>query len=68
MDLATLEKARKEAPNHQACELDLDDPVKRGASDITSSYELEMRVRFRIDGSLHGNDSAFALKDAITSR
>jgi len=48
----------------------LTDSVKRGASDIhIEPYELEMRVRFRIDGQLATvMTPPLRLKDAITSR
>jgi type IV pilus assembly protein PilB len=48
----------------------LTDSVKRGASDIhIEPYELEMRVRFRVDGVLQTVMSPpLRLKDAITSR
>src|SRR5437899_9817648 len=53
MELATLEKATEEAPIIKLVNLILTDSVKRGASDIhIEPYELEMRVRFRIDGQL----------------
>ncbi len=53
LDTATLEKAAEEAPIIKLVNLILTDSVKRGASDIhIEPYELEMRVRFRIDGQL----------------
>ena len=49
--LATLERAAEEAPIIKLVNLILTDSVKRGASDIhIEPYEIEMRVRFRIDG------------------
>jgi len=52
MDLASLEKAAEEAPIIKLVNLILTDSVKRGASDIhIEPYELEMRVRFRVDAS-----------------
>jgi type IV pilus assembly protein PilB len=70
MDTATLEKAAEEAPIIKLVNLILTDSVKRGASDIhIEPYELEMRVRFRIDGVLQTVMSPpLRLKDAITSR
>jgi type IV pilus assembly protein PilB len=53
MDTATLERAAEEAPIIKLVNLILTDSVKRGASDIhIEPYELEMRVRFRVDGVL----------------
>ncbi|PYU47226.1 MAG: type II secretion system protein GspE [Acidobacteria bacterium] len=50
LDTATLEKAAEEAPIIKLVNLILTDSVKRGASDIhIEPYELEMRVRFRVD-------------------
>src|SRR5258707_55862 len=70
MDLATLEKAAEEAPIIKLVNLILTDSVKRGASDIhIEPYELEMRVRFRVDGQLQTvMTPPLRLKDAITSR
>src|SRR3979409_142734 len=70
MDLASLEKAAEEAPIIKLVNLILTDSVKRGASDIhIEPYELEMRVRFRIDGQLSTvMTPPLRLKDAITSR
>ena len=70
LDTATLEKAAEEAPIIKLVNLILTDSVKRGASDIhMEPYELEMRVRFRIDGVLQTVMSPpLRLKDAITSR
>src|SRR4030081_2031519 len=70
MDLASLEKAAEEAPIIKLVNLILTDSVKRGASDIhIEPYELEMRVRFRVDGQLQTVMSPpLRLKDAITSR
>jgi type IV pilus assembly protein PilB len=70
MDTATLEKAAEEAPIIKLVNLILTDSVKRGASDIhIEPYELEMRVRFRVDGVLQTVMSPpLRLKDAITSR
>ena len=70
MDTATLEKAAEEAPIIKLVNLILTDSVKRGASDIhIEPYELEMRVRFRVDGVLQTVMSPPPrLKDAITSR
>ncbi len=70
MDTATLERAAEEAPIIKLVNLILTDSVKRGASDIhMEPYELEMRVRFRIDGVLQTVMSPpLRLKDAITSR
>jgi type IV pilus assembly protein PilB len=70
MDTATLEKAAEEAPIIKLVNLILTDSVKRGASDIhIEPYELEMRVRFRVDGQLQTVMSPpLRLKDAITSR
>jgi type IV pilus assembly protein PilB len=69
-DTATLEKAAEEAPIIKLVNLILTDSVKRGASDIhIEPYEIEMRVRFRIDGVLQTVMSPpLRLKDAITSR
>jgi len=69
-DAATLEKAAEEAPIIKLVNLILTDSVKRGASDIhIEPYELEMRVRFRVDGILQTVMSPpLRLKDAITSR
>src|SRR5438874_1610069 len=70
MDLASLEKAAEEAPIIKLVNLILTDSVKRGASDIhIEPYELEMRVRFRVDGQLATvMTPPLRLKDAITSR
>src|SRR3979490_471796 len=70
MDTATLEKAAEEAPIIKLVNLILTDSVKRGASDIhIEPYEMEMRVRFRIDGQLATvMTPPLRLKDAITSR
>jgi type IV pilus assembly protein PilB len=70
LDTATLERAAEEAPIIKLVNLILTDSVKRGASDIhLEPYELEMRVRFRIDGVLQTVMSPpLRLKDAITSR
>src|ERR1700691_2492842 len=70
MDTATLERAAEEAPIIKLVNLILTDSVKRGASDIhIEPYELEMRVRFRVDGVLQSLMSPpLRLKDAITSR
>jgi type IV pilus assembly protein PilB len=70
LDAASLEKAAEEAPIIKLVNLFLTDSVKRGASDIhIEPYELEMRVRFRIDGVLQTvMNPPLRLKDAITSR
>src|SRR6266478_5491235 len=70
LDTATLEKAAEEAPIIKLVNLILTDSVKRGASDIhIELYELEMRVRFRVDGQLSTvMTPPLRLKDAITSR
>ena len=70
MDLAALERAADEAPIIKLVNLILTDSVKRGASDIhIEPYELEMRVRFRVDGQLQTvMTPPLRLKDAITSR
>src|SRR4030088_212424 len=70
LDAASLEKAAEEAPIIKLVNLILTDSVKRGASDIhLEPYELEMRVRFRVDGVLQTVMSPpLRLKDAITSR
>src|SRR5260370_15376749 len=70
MDLATLEKAAEEAPIIKLVNLILTDSVKRGASDIhIEPYELEMRVRVRIDGQIATvMTPPLRLQDAITSR
>jgi type IV pilus assembly protein PilB len=70
LDAAALEKAAEEAPIIKLVNLILTDAVKRGASDIhVEPYELEMRVRFRVDGVLQTvMNPPFRLKDAITSR
>src|ERR1700728_4293717 len=70
MDTATLERAAEEAPIIKLVNLILTDSVKRGASDIhIEPYELELRVRFRVDGVLQTVMSPpLRLKDAITSR
>src|SRR6266699_826362 len=67
---ASLEKAAEEAPIIKLVNLILTDSVKRGASDIhLEPYELEMRVRFRIDGQLQTvMTPPLRLKDAMTSR
>src|SRR5882672_7231487 len=69
MDLASLERAAEEAPIIKLVNLILTDAVKRGASDIhIEPYELEMRVRFRVDGQLQTvMTPPLRLKDAITS-
>ena len=70
LDAASLEKAAEEAPIIKLVNLILTDSVKRGASDIhIEPYELEMRVRFRVDGMLQTVMSPpLRLKDAMTSR
>src|SRR5216684_2920790 len=70
LDAASLEKAAEEAPIIKLVNLILTDSVKRGASDIhLEPYELEMRVRFRIDGQLQTvMTPPLRLKDAMTSR
>jgi type IV pilus assembly protein PilB len=70
MDTATLERAAEEAPIIKLVNLILTDSVKRGASDIhLEPYEVEMRVRFRIDGVLQTVMAPpLRLKDAMTSR
>jgi type IV pilus assembly protein PilB len=70
MDAAALEKAAEEAPIIKLVNLILTDAVRRGASDIhLEPYELEMRVRFRVDGILQTvMNPPLRLKDAITSR
>ena len=70
LDTATLERAAEEAPIIKLVNLILTDSEKRGASDIhIEPYELEMRVRFRVDGVLQTVMSPpLRLKDAITSR
>src|SRR4030081_1198576 len=70
LDTATLEKAAEEAPIIKLVNLILTDSVKRGASDIhIEPYELELRVRFRVDGVLQTVMSPpLRLKDAISSR
>jgi type IV pilus assembly protein PilB len=70
MDTASLEKAADEAPIIRLVNLILTDSVKRGASDIhIEPYELEVRVRFRVDGQLQTvMNPPMRLKDAITSR
>src|ERR1700724_1841109 len=70
MDTATLEKAAEEAPIIKLVNLILSESLKRGASDIhIEPYELEMRVRFRVDGQLQTVMSPpLRLKDAISSR
>jgi len=70
VDTATLERAAEEAPIIKLVNLILTDSVKRGASDIhLEPYELELRVRFRIDGVLQTVMSPpLRLKDAMTSR
>jgi type IV pilus assembly protein PilB len=70
LDTATLERAAEEAPIIKLVNLILTDSVKRGASDIhIEPYELELRVRFRVDGVLQTVMSPpLRLKDAITSR
>jgi len=70
MDAASLERAADEAPIIRLVNLILTDSVKRGASDIhIEPYELEVRVRFRIDGQLQTvMNPPMRLKDAITSR
>jgi type IV pilus assembly protein PilB len=70
LDTATLERAAEEAPIIKLVNLILTDSVKRGASDIhLEPYELELRVRFRVDGVLQTVMSPpLRLKDAMTSR
>jgi type IV pilus assembly protein PilB len=70
VDAASLEKAAEEAPIIKLVNLILTDSVKRGASDIhVEPYELELRVRFRVDGQLQTvMTPPLRLKDAITSR
>jgi type IV pilus assembly protein PilB len=70
LDTATLERAAEEAPIIKLVNLILTDSVKRGASDIhIEPYEMELRVRFRVDGVLQTVMSPpLRLKDAISSR
>src|SRR6202047_3340701 len=70
LDAASLEKPAEEAPIIKLLNVILTDSVKRGASDIhIEPYELEMRVRFRVDGQLATvMTPPLRLKDAITSR
>ena len=70
LDAAALEKVAEEAPIIKLVNVILTDAVKRGASDIhLEPYELELRVRFRIDGVLQlVMNPPLRLKDAITSR
>jgi len=70
LDAAALEKAAEEAPIIKLVNLILTDAVKRGESDThVEPYELEMRVRFRVDGILQTvMNPPLRLKDAITSR
>jgi type IV pilus assembly protein PilB len=70
LDASALEKVAEEAPIIRLVNLILTDSLKRGASDIhIEPYELEMRVRFRVDGQLQTvMTPPLKLKDAISSR
>ncbi len=70
VDLLSLEKESGEAPIIRLVNLILLDSVKRGASDVhLEPYERELRLRFRVDGTLRSAMSPpLKLKDAIVSR
>ncbi|MBZ5527733.1 MAG: type IV-A pilus assembly ATPase PilB [Acidobacteriia bacterium] len=70
LDASALERVAEEAPIIRLVNLILTDSLKRGASDIhIEPYELEMRVRFRVDGQLQTvMTPPLKLKDAISSR
>ena len=70
LDASALEKVAEEAPIIRLVNLILTDSLKKGASDIhIEPYELEMRVRFRVDGQLQTvMTPPLKLKDAISSR
>jgi type IV pilus assembly protein PilB len=70
VDAATQEKAAEQAPIIKLVNLILKDAVRRGASDIhVEPYELEMRVRFRVDGVLQTvMNPPLRVKDAIINR
>ena len=70
MDASSLERAAEEAPIIKLVNLILTNAVKIGASDIhVEPYEMEMRVRYRVDGILQTvMTPPMRLKDAISSR
>ena len=70
MDASSLERAAEEAPIIKLVNLILTNAVKMGASDIhVEPYEMEMRVRYRVDGILQTvMTPPMRLKDAISSR
>jgi len=70
LDASALERVAEEAPIIRLVNLILTDSLKKGASDIhIEPYELEMRVRFRVDGQLQTvMTPPLKLKDAISSR
>jgi type IV pilus assembly protein PilB len=70
LSTAELESAAEDAPVIKLVNIFLTEALKRGASDIhIEPYEKEYRVRYRIDGILHGfMNPPLKLKDAITSR
>jgi type IV pilus assembly protein PilB len=70
LDASALERVAEEAPIIRLVNLILTDSLKKGASDIhIEPYELEMRVRFRVDGQLQTvMTPPLKFKDAISSR
>ncbi len=70
MDASALERVAEEAPIIKLVNMILTNAVKMGASDIhVEPYELEMRVRYRVDGVLQTvMTPPMRVKDAITSR
>ena len=70
MDASALERVAEEAPIIKLVNMILTNAVKMGASDIhVEPYELEMRVRYRVDGILQTvMTPPMRVKDAITSR
>ncbi|MBZ5700545.1 MAG: type IV-A pilus assembly ATPase PilB [Acidobacteriia bacterium] len=70
MDASALERVAEEAPIIKLVNMILTNAVKMGASDIhVEPYEMEMRVRYRVDGILQTvMTPPMRVKDAITSR
>ncbi|MBZ5540836.1 MAG: type IV-A pilus assembly ATPase PilB [Acidobacteriia bacterium] len=70
MDASALERVAEEAPIIKLVNMILTNAVKMGASDIhVEPYEMEMRVRYRVDGVLQTvMTPPMRVKDAITSR
>ena len=70
LDASALERVAEEAPIIKLVNMILTNAVRMGASDIhVEPYEMEMRVRYRVDGVLQTvMTPPMRVKDAITSR